>query len=243
MKHLVAIGAFAALSWTSARVSAADSSIGLGIGLYSQDSTRDFESESAGEPFQQRDDQQLVSDDYFNLGAWWLTPAFSDNWRVGAGLFWFNNYTLKPKDAEDPSRGEYCDQQDCYRVGHLIQLQGNVEYRLQDVLSELDVALGGRVGILMAFPKGELGRELDNFDAQGYDVFPSVPRLGGMLSPFAALMWPLSKKLDLRGEGSVQFSRLGLYDTEAETVGPLRREASGLSTTRFQFVVGVELHL
>jgi hypothetical protein len=67
--------------------------------------------------------------------------------------------------------------------------------------------------------------------------------LGLYLAPLLGVRFPLSKRVSLRSDLSVQFGKLWLYDAEGEAAGITSERSSTLGTTRIQFLIGLDFGL
>lgn len=180
----------------------------------------------------QRDER--VSDGIFELQAWVLFPVLLERLRFGGGIAWFNAYTLEFPDDEDND--------DKYEVGHTFQLFMQAEYVLADVASKLDVMFGLRAGGIVTFPGDDVQDRLDELEQRQFDVIQS-PRLGAFIGPHVGVIWPLNDRLALRCDASIQFSKIGLYDAEAEASGTLVEVNGHINTTRTLVLLGLEFGL
>jgi hypothetical protein len=216
--------------------------LGFGPGFFIEDSAQDFDQERGGN-LVVVEDQEWESDGLFSISGWFLTPVLHKDLRVGGGIAWYNKYTMRPPGEEDPDDGSLCEEtDDCQELGQLFQLYWEADFTIPKVASDLGILFGARVGMLTLLPAGELKAEITRLDNQGYDVYPDLPRLGLFAGPHVGVIWPLNERLDVRADIGAQFSRLWLYDGTAEAAGvPNLREASGLSTTRYSLLVGLEI--
>src|SRR5690606_38535355 len=76
---------------TSNAVPAEPSFLGVGIGLFAQDTERTQRSLIGGQESQQQEPQELVSASVFNVQVWYLRPLLVPGLRWGAGVAWFSS--------------------------------------------------------------------------------------------------------------------------------------------------------
>jgi hypothetical protein len=211
--------------------------IGLGPGFFFEDTDRNEDRfvngqrDGSGEEREQR-----VSDGIFNLQAWVLFPVLLDRLRFGPGLAFYNSYTLIPPDDDD------IDDNDRWVVGHTFHLFGQLEYVLPDVVASMNVLLGLRGGGIIVFAGRNLQQRLDALEGAEFDVW-QTPRLGAFIGPHVGVMTPLNDKLAARLDFGIQFSKISLFDVEAEALGTLVETNSHLLTTRTMAVLGLEFGL
>lgn len=208
--------------------------LGFGPGFFSED-TEVVSNRRVNGQKEPAERDELVSDGFFNLAAWLWLPIFHDRVRWGAGLSWYNSYTLVP-DEDDFDDNERFD------VGQVFQLFAQAEYVLPDVAGKLDVLFGFRAGGLVLFSGRDVEDRLEELENLGYDV-TQLPRFGAFLGPHVGVLWPLNDRLSVRLDGGVQFSKIVLYDTSAEVQGSKIELGSHLNTTRIHFQLGLEFAL
>lgn len=220
---------------SSARASKGQlSQIGLGVGFFAEDSERRDEILTGGQSTRNQEPQELENVSIFNIQAWYLTPIWVDGLRWGGGVAWFNKYSVQEPDAEEDA------EPDVY--GHMFQLGLQGEYELANIASKLGLVVGLRGGAALLFPSGELRQKIQELEQQGFDVWTS-PQFGAYIAPLAGVRWPLSQRVSLRSDLSVQFSKLWLYDAEAESEGFTTLQNATLSTTRIQLLIGLDFAL
>lgn len=224
-----------AFSWATAASATTSQQItlGLGPGLYLEDTTETRETRRLGQATP-LNEQDRSSNALTNIHAWVLAPAFLAGLRLGGGMGWFSGYSLEDAEADGD--------EEPFEVGQVFQLYAQAEYTLDAVVSDLDVLFGFRAGPTLAFAGGQLNQELQSLESQGYNVW-SVPRLGGFVAPHVGAAWPLSDRLALRGDLSVQFAAMSLYDVTAEDSGITTEQSLSLSSVRSQLLVGLEFNL
>lgn len=216
------------------------SRIGLGIGFFTESSERRDEAYVGGQEFGNNnndDPVELESDAIFNVQAWWLLPLFVRGLRLGGGAAWFNDYGVVEAEPENED-----EEQEPYVFGHMFQLGLQTEYEIERVASKLNIVFGLRGGGSMLFPSGNLREEIDALDRRGFDVWES-PQFGAYIAPLAGVRWPISERVAVRGDLSVQFSKLWLYDAEGEAGGITSETRASLSTTRTQLLIGLDFGL
>lgn len=205
--------------------------LGLGIGLFTENSERRRENFIGGQQTRREDPVEFESDSIYNLQAWLLTPALFRGFRWGGGLTWFNKYAIELPDADDDDEP--------YRLGHMFQLGLQGEYEIERVASKLNVVFGVRTGLSLLFPSGNLRRSIEDLELRGFDVWTS-PRPGVYLAPLAGVRWPITDRAAVRADLSVQFSKLWLYNAEGEAAGITSQSNATLTTTRTQFLLGLD---
>jgi hypothetical protein len=208
--------------------------IGFGPGFFFEETEIVSESFTNGDRDGDADREDRVSDGIFELQAWVLFPVLLERLRFGGGIAWFNAYSLAFPEEDNND--------DLYEVGHTFQLFMQGEYVLPNVASKLDVMFGLRTGGILAFAGEDVQDSLDSLEGRGFDVFPG-PRLGAFISPFAGVIWPLNDRLALRSDIGVQFSKIWLYNAEAEAGNTLSEVNAHLNTTRYLLLLGLEFGL
>jgi hypothetical protein len=208
--------------------------LGLGFGFFTESSERRQENFIGGQETRREDPVEFESDSIYNLQAWLLTPAWFRGFRWGGGVAWFNKYALELPDADDDD--------DPYRLGHLFQLGLQAEYEIERVASKLNVLFGLRTGASLLFPSGNLRTAIEGLERRGFEVWVS-PRPGVYLAPLAGVRWPITDRAAVRADISVQFSELWLYNAEGESVGITSQSNATLTTTRTQFLLGLDFGL
>lgn len=213
------------------------SQIGIGFGLFTESSERRDEAYVGGQQFgnNNNDTVELESDAIVNVQAWYLRPIWIDGLRWGGGVAWFNKYGVVEADDED-------DDQEPYVFGHMFQVGLQGEYELERVASKLGVLFGLRGGGALLFPSGNLRRAIEDLDRRGFDVWES-PQFGLYIAPMVGARWPLSERVAVRADLSVQFSKLWLYDAEGEARGITSEIRANLGTTRTQVLLGLDFGL
>ncbi len=213
--------------------------IGLGLGLFTESSERRDEAFTGGLPQNQNDDEppELESDSIFNIQAWFLQPILTKGLRWGAGIAWFNKYGVVEAEPENED-----EEQEPFVFGHMFQLGLQGEYEIARVASKLNLVLGLRGGGSLLFPSDNLRDRIEELDGQGFDVWES-PQLGAYVAPLAGVRWPLSERVAVRADLSVQFSKLWLYDAEGEAGGITSQRSATLGTTRTQLLIGLDFGL
>jgi hypothetical protein len=209
--------------------------IGIGPGLFLEDTDRTDEVQRAGLFKTTEEQEKLESDGRFNLQAWVLFPAFFERLLLGGGVAWINKYTIKdPNDDNEENWDE---------IGHLVSLSAQGEFMIPKVVSKLNVLLGLRAGLHFAFPAGELKQDLDAIDRLGFSVGAGLPRNGWFAGPHFGVSWPLSERIRVRSDVGVQFSTLTLWSGTAEDAGITSQRINYLDTTRLMIVLGPEFSL
>ena len=67
--------------------------------------------------------------------------------------------------------------------------------------------------------------------------------VGAFIAPHVGVVWPLNDRLSLRSDIGVQFSKIWLYNADAEDGNTLSEVDSHLNTTRYLLLVGLEFGL
>lgn len=207
--------------------------LGLGVGFFTENTERRREEWVGGQQTRIPDPEEFESDSIYNIQAWYLQPFWFRGLRVGGSVAWFNNYALEAPDAEDDDEPIV--------MGQLFQLGLQTEYEI-NVVSKLGVVLGLRGGGALLFPSGDLREEIEERERRGFDVWAS-PQFGLYLAPLAGVRWPLSERVSLRSDLSVQFSKLWLYSAEGEAAGITSEARASLGTTRTQLLIGLDFGL
>ncbi len=206
--------------------------IGAGINLDDSDVTNELDQGGGAISPDQDEPEGQESTGSINLQAWALYPAFFDRLLVGGSLGWYNKYGYIDPEEEDEDRG--------YEIGHMFSLAAQAEFLVPQVLSKLNVVVGLRAGLLLAFASGDLEEDLEEYDNIGFSVEPDLPRTGWFVGPHLGLNWPFTDRLRLRVDGGVQFASLNLWSGIVEDSGVTSRRAADLQTTRILFVIGPE---
>lgn len=209
--------------------------VGVGPGIFFEATERTNEFQQGGIFFDEDVQEDQVSKGVYSLNVWALYPAFFDRLVLGGNLGWYNNYTFQDEDEDDEDGG--------YRVGHMFSLGAQGEFLVPQVVDKLNVVVGLRAGVLLAFPSGELAEDLEDHDRTGYSVGEGLPRIGWFAGPHLGFNWPLTERMRVRLDGGVQFATLNLWSGTAESAGITSKIQSDLSTTRFVFVLGPEFSL
>lgn len=215
-------------AWRAAR-------IGAGVALFGEQTER---KENFQQPLMVTDvpTQERVSEGLFNFQLWALFPFLTERLHLGAGVAWYNAYSLEDPDEDD-------DDAEAERYGHMFQLFAKSEYTIPEVVARLNVLVGLRFGAIALFPSGDFSEELDAIDAQdGFDIW-NVPRVGAFVGPHLGASWPLNERIVLRSDVGVQFTRLWLFNVEAEDQGVTTSRQAWLGTTRLQWLLGLEFAL
>lgn len=216
------------------------SQIGLGVGFFTESSERRDERFVGGQEFGNNnndDPVELESDSIFNIQAWYLRPLWVKGLRWGADVAWFNKYAVVEAEPENED-----EEQVPFVFGHMFQLGLQGEYELERVVSKLNVLFGLRAGGSLLFPSDNLREQIEALDRQGFDVWES-PQFGAYIAPLAGVRWPLSERVAVRADLSVQFSKLWLYGAEGEAGGITSETRAALSTTRTQLLLGLDFGL
>lgn len=216
------------------------SRIGLGVGFFTESSERRDEAFVGGQEFGNNnndDPVELESDSIFNVQAWYLQPFLVRGLRWGADVAWFNKYAVVEAEPENED-----EEQVPFVFGHMFQLGLQGEYELERVASKLNVLFGLRAGGSLLFPSDNLREQIDALDRQGFEVWES-PQFGAYIAPLAGVRWPLSERVAVRADLSVQFSKLWLYDAEGEAGGITSETRAALTTTRTQLLIGLDFGL
>jgi hypothetical protein len=215
------------------------SRIGLGVGFFTESSERRDEAFVGGQELGNDNEEpiELESDSIFNIQAWYLQPFLVKGLRWGADVAWFNKYAVVEAEPENED-----EEQVPYVFGHMFQLGLQGEYELERVASKLNVLFGLRAGGSLLFPSDNLREEIDALDQRGFEVWES-PQFGAYIAPLAGVRWPLSERVAVRADLSVQFSKLWLYDAEGEAGGITSETRAALSTTRTQLLIGLDFGL
>lgn len=208
--------------------------LGVGLGLFVEDSERTQQSLIGGQEPQEREPEELVSASVFNIQVWYLRPLLVPGLRWGGGVAWFSGYSLEEPDADDDAEP--------YAAGHMFQIGLQGEYELSQVVSNLGVILGLRAGGALLFPGQDLQAELDALERRGLDVWGG-PQPGVYVAPLLGVRWPLSARVNLRADISAQFAKLWLYSAEGEAEGITSEQSAVLTTTRTQLLIGLDFSL
>lgn len=215
--------------------------IGLGVGFFTESTERRDEAFVGGQQFGNNNNNdepiELESDSIYNIQAWFLHPIWIEGLRWGGDVAWFNKYGVVEAEPENED-----EEQEPYVFGHMFQVGLQGEYEIARVVSELGVVFGLRAGGILLFPSDNLRERIEDLDRQGFDVWSS-PQLGAYIAPLAGVRWPLSKRVAVRGDLSVQFSKIWLYDAEGEAGGITSEQYGSLSTTRTQLLIGLDFSL
>lgn len=209
--------------------------VGVGPGFFFEDTDRTNELQRAGLFKETEEVEDFESDGRFNLQAWILFPAFFERLSLGGGVAWYNKYTIKQQDEED--------EENFFEIGHMVALAGQGEFMIPEVVSKLNVMLGLRAGLQLAFAGGELKADVERLDNAGYSVGSGLPRYGWFVGPHLGFNWPFSDRIRLRTDIGVQFSTLTLWSGIAEDAGITSQEVNYLSTTRTLIILGPEFTL
>jgi hypothetical protein len=207
--------------------------LGIGVGFFTESTERRREQWVGGQQTRIPDPEEFESDSIYNIQAWYLQPFWVRGLRVGGGVAWFNEYALEAPDAEEDDEPIV--------MGQFFQLGLQTEYEV-NVVSKLGVVLGLRGGGALLFPSGDLREDIEGFERSGFDVWGS-PQFGLYVAPLAGVRWPLSERVSLRSDLSVQFSKLWLYSAEGESAGITSEDSASLGTTRTQFLIGLDFGL
>jgi hypothetical protein len=207
--------------------------LGVGVGFFGEDSERRRESLTGGQQTRDEEPEELESSGIYNLQVWYLQPIWFRGFRLGGGLAWFNEYAVEAPDAEEDDEP--------FVMGQLFQLGLQSEYEL-NAAGRLGVVFGLRGGASFLFPSSNLRDDIEDLGRRGFDVWES-PQLGLYLAPLLGVRFPLSKRVSLRSDLSVQFGKLWLYDAEGEAAGITSERSSTLGTTRIQFLIGLDFGL
>jgi hypothetical protein len=209
--------------------------IGLGAGFFMEDSEQRDEQLRGGQETRNTEPQEWESASVYNLQAWYLRAILTPGLRWGGGITWYNSYSLEDPEAEN-------DDEEPFVVGQLFQVGLQGEYEITRVVSDLGVVLGLRGGGSMLFPSKDLRARLEALDRLGFDTWGG-PSPGVYLAPLAGIRWPLTERVSLRADLSVQFSKLWLYSADGEAAGITSEENSELATTRTQLLIGLDFGL
>lgn len=209
--------------------------LGLGPAVFVEDTHRSQATTRLGETDRGDESAPLDSRGIYNLQAWVLVPLWKQGWkkhlRGGGGLAWYSRYTLT-EGGEDAS----------FEAGNLLQLYAQTEYLVERVVQSVDAVFGLRGGPLLLFASGDLQRDLDDLSDRGYSIWPT-PRLGVFVAPHAGARYPLTPRVRLRGDVSLQLERLWLVRASARDGSITSEQRASLATTRSQLLVGLELSL
>lgn len=217
-------GAFVGL----AKPAHAGPTIGLGPGIYNDTGEREITVDQ-GVDTPEPDRIEFENDGLLNLGAWVLFPL-SPKIRVGGGIRWFGNYETKDPDAEE-SNGQDVE---TYKYGTTFQLYGQGEYVVD--FDGPKLLLGAQAGLITIIPGGDFQEDLESDQARGYDT-NTLPRPGIFAGPLVGGSFPLAKRLNLRADLGLQFARVWLQSSSAES------QAAGLELTIDSHMVFTRLFL
>lgn len=147
--------------------------------------------------------------------------------RAGASLRYFGQYSYEPDDSDDG---------DEVRLGTLLELGARGEFGF-GIGPDMELLLGGELGLAMLLPSGELGDDIDGRIAQGYSVWDS-PRIGLYGGPEAGARYALNEWLGARLGLAFLYEHLFLYD--AETDSGNSSTSRDYSLTRVRLSLGID---
>lgn len=208
--------------------------IGLGAGFFIEDSEQRDEFFVGGQEPRNQEPREWESASVYNIQAWYLRTIFTPGLRWGAGLTWYNSYSLEEPDSDDDD--------DAFVVGQLFQVGLQAEYEIERIVSDLGIVVGLRGGGSLLFPSKDLREQIEGLERRGFDVWGG-PSPGVYVAPLAGVRWPLTQRIALRADISAQFSKLWLYSADGEAAGITSEANSELGTTRTQLLVGLDFGL
>ena len=226
------LGAWLAVSAPAA----AGPTIGLGPGIYNDAGEREITVDQ-GVDDSEPERTEFENAGLLNLGSWVLFPL-SDRVRVGGGVRWFGNYETKDPDAEEEDGRDV----ETYGYGTTFQLYGQGEYVVD--LAGPKLLLGAQAGLIVIVPGGDFQEQLESDEARGYDT-NTLPRPGVFAGPLVGATYPLAKRLNLRADLGLQFARVWLQSSSAESqaAGLELTVDSHLVLTRLFLGLGIEVDL
>lgn len=211
------------------------SHIGLGAGFFMEDSEQRDELFVGGQEPRNEDPTEWESASIYNIQAWYLRTIFTPGLRWGAGVTWYNSYSLQDPEAEN-------DDEEPFVVGQLFQVGLQAEYEISRIVSDLGLVVGLRGGGSLLFPSKDLRAEIEGLERRGFDVWGG-PSPGVYVAPLVGVRWPLTQRIALRADISAQFSKLWLYSADGEAAGITSEANSELGTTRTQLLIGLDFGL
>ena len=206
--------------------------LGIGVGIFTEDSDLDGEEQASVEL---RDESFAFSSDGFLSGSLYVLKPWTKSFRLGGQLTYYGSYiaSIAPEDENDETQ--------TYEFGRLLELSARLEYILP-VTDTIDVMLGGMMGIPILMPDGEFQDEIDRLKDQEVGVF-DLPRVGYLLSPVIGGRWKYSDHVYFRGDLLFKWEQLFLFRTTEEVQGIPFRKTWSTSTLRSEFTLGVEVVL
>jgi hypothetical protein len=211
------------------------SHIGLGAGFFMEDSEQRDEQLRGGQQTRDQEPRDWESASVYNIQAWYLRTIFTPGLRWGAGLTWYNAYSLEDPESDN-------EDEEPFVVGQLFQVGLQAEYEIQRIVSDLGLVIGLRGGGSLLFSSKDLRGQIEGLERRGFDVWGG-PSPGVYVAPLAGVRWPLTQRISLRADLSAQFSKLWLYSAEGEAAGITSEENSQLNTTRTQVLIGLDFGL
>lgn len=158
-------------------------------------------------------------------GSAWLLWKFQDRIRFGPGLRIHGRYGFA----------------NSYDFGFLGDAFMTGDYSLP-IFAGWDLTLGGRAGLSLLVPGGDLGDEISRLQAEGAGVW-SVPRVGWVGAVSVGARRQIIDRLHLRLDFNGQIGQLFLFATD-ERVEELRfRKSWNTWTQRVSATLGLEVTL
>lgn len=152
--------------------------------------------------------------------------------RLGGGFRYMSSYRYEIDPPEDDPNAEPVEE----NLGRMIELYGRAEV-LIPLVEKLDLVPVLELGLPLLFPGGELQRELDAAEAQGFNV-SSAPRLGILVGGDLVVRYSFATWFAVRGGVGIRYERLFLYNASTDDNGG--EMSRHMNVLRFKPTVGVE---
>ena len=212
---------------------------GLGVQLFFDDGDLDAEQQvSVQAPTDES--YEHGSDGFLSMNAWALFPMGS-NIYVGGQVQYLFDYETAGATNDNENICSPNDNNNVCSLGHLIEVSGRAEY-LIEVLGDLDVAVGGQLGVAMLIPGGDLQGEIEALQNQQVDVLGAgVPRIGYLVGPIVGTRWRFHELISFRGELAMKWEQLFIFNTEQTVSGIAFRKSWTDNILRYEINAGLEV--
>lgn len=207
----------------------AQSSLGLEGGLFFDSGARVDEVGLAA--LTDTDRHDVTNRDVGHLALYYLY-ALSDTPREGMRLGGELRY-LGTLATEEGDEAEV--------VGTLLEIGARAEWSTH-LTDALVFFAGARASLALAFPSGDLAREIDRMQGDGVPVSHG-PRPGVTLMPNLGAGYVLHERVTARLSLGLGWSWLSIFDVDERVSGIRYMRRETLSSTRFDLTLGVEISL
>lgn len=222
-------------AWASSAF-AQDHSVGVSLGLYSDDGELDG-TERIAVKAPESQDRTFGADNISSISLWYLRPL-SESLRWGGGLRYYGTYSILDEVPEDTEEEDLPTAQE---FGTLSDLYIQMEWHTPLVEGiPLELVVGTQLGMNMLFPGGALQAEIDRLKEQNVGVFDG-PRLGFLFGPQVGVRYQVLKLVGLRADFGARYNRLFLFSTSEEVDGVAFAKEWNLNVLRYDFSFGVEV--